>query len=68
MSKSQPRAAGFIHLVPTGSHYIPGVPAVEMDVTAERAAELLAYRPAAFTSDTEPAAPATDETAVEPEE
>lgn len=43
-------------IYPTGLAYIPGVPAVQQDVTAERAAELLAYRPAAFTLDPKAAA------------
>lgn len=38
-------------IYPTGDFYIPGVPAIEQDVTPERAAELLAYRPPAFTTD-----------------
>lgn len=58
---------GTVHIVPTGNAYIPGVPAVEQDVTPERAAELLAFKPAAFTTTTElPAAPA--EPAVEPDD
>jgi hypothetical protein len=41
-------AAKTVHLAPTGSAYIGGVPAVEGDYPAERAAELLAYFPPAF--------------------
>ncbi len=37
-----------VHLVPTDT-YIAGVPAVEMDVTEEEAAELLRWSPPAFT-------------------
>lgn len=55
-----------VRIRPTGVHHIPGVPAVEQDVSPERAAELLAYRPAAFTAappQTEPDPPAAhDET------
>ncbi len=46
-----------VHLYPTGYAWIPGVPAVECDVTPERAAELLAWYPPAFTIDP-PDAPA----------
>lgn len=51
-----------VHLTPTLDFHIPGVPAIEQDVTPERAAELLAYRPPAFTTDSPvvPAAPSTD--------
>lgn len=49
-----------VHVVPTAGYYIPGVPAVEQDVTPEVAAELLAYRPAAFTTSDTPAAPAPE--------
>ena len=42
-------ATKLVHLFPTRDHYIPGVPAVECDVSPERAAELLAYHPPAFT-------------------
>ena len=41
-----------VHLYPTSDHHIGGVPAVEQDVTPERARELLAYAPPAFTTDT----------------
>lgn len=51
-----------VHLYPTGDYHIPGVPAVECDVTPERAAELLAYRPPAFTTDPPPGEPATEPT------
>lgn len=37
-----------VHLIPTRDFYIPGVPAIEQDAAPERAAELLAYRPPAF--------------------
>jgi hypothetical protein len=36
-------------IYPTRDWYIPGVPAVAQDVDEGTAAELLAYRPAAFT-------------------
>jgi hypothetical protein len=39
-----------VTIYPTAEAYIPGVPAIEQDVTPERAAELLAYRPPAFTT------------------
>ena len=39
-----------VTIYPTGSHYIPGVPAVEQEVSTTRAEELLAYEPAAFTT------------------
>lgn len=38
-------------IYPTGEAYIPGVPAIEQEVSDERADELLAYSPAAFTLD-----------------
>lgn len=49
-----------VTVYPTGRAYIPGVPTVPQDVTPKRAAELLAYRPAAFTTDPPkpPASPA----------
>ena len=37
-----------VHLIPTDSAYIPGVPAVEGDYEDDVAAELLSYHPAAF--------------------
>lgn len=37
-----------VHLEPTGSAYIPGVPAVPMDLPEDEAAELLAWSPPAF--------------------
>ena len=46
-----------VHLYPTVQAHIPGVAAVECDVAPERAAELLAYFPPAFTTDP-PDAPA----------
>ena len=46
-----------VHLYPTSGFYIPGVPAVEQDVDAETAKELLAYSPPAFTT-TPPGPPA----------
>jgi hypothetical protein len=39
-----------VRIYPTGTHHVPGVPAVEQEVTPDRAAELLAYRPPAFTT------------------
>ena len=57
-----------VHLFPATGWYVPGVPAVECDVTPARAAELLAYHPPAFTTTTpppdepaQPDAPAPDE-------
>jgi hypothetical protein len=49
-------------IYPTTGFYIPGVAAVVQEVSPERAAELLAYRPPAFTTDPpdEPAATPTD--------
>ena len=38
-------------IYPTGTAYIGGVEAIEQEVSAARAKELLAYRPAAFTTD-----------------
>ena len=46
-----------VHLYPVLGAFIPGVPAVECDVSPERAAELLAWYPPAFTTDP-PDAPA----------
>lgn len=37
-----------IKLIPVPGAYIQGVPAVPMEVSPERAKELLAYHPAAF--------------------
>lgn len=39
-----------VRLYPTGLAHIDNVPSVEQDVTPERAAELLAYTPPAFTT------------------
>ena len=38
-------------IYPTGTAYIGGVEAIDQEVSAARAKELLAYRPAAFTTD-----------------
>lgn len=46
-----------VRLYPTGLAHIDNVPSVVQDVTPERAAELLAYSPPAFT--TTPPEPAT---------
>lgn len=48
-----------VRLYPASGYHIPGVAHVVQDVTPERAAELLAYRPPAFTTDPpdEPAEP-----------
>ena len=43
-------------IFPTGLAYIGGVEAIEQEVSAARAKELLAYRPAAFTTDPKQAA------------
>lgn len=43
-----PKLEGEVTLVPVPGHWIHGVPAVEQTVSAERAAELLAYFPPAF--------------------
>ncbi len=48
-----------VRLYPTGTAYIDGVPAVVIDVSPERAKELLAYFPPAFTTEP-PAQPATE--------
>jgi len=48
-----------VRIFPTPEAYIPGVPAVEQEVTPERAAELLAYHPPAFTT-SPPGAPAPE--------
>lgn len=45
-------------IYPSGTNFIPGVPAVPTECTPERAAELLAYRPPAFTT-TPPGPPAS---------
>lgn len=45
------KKADTVRLYPTLDFHVPGVPAVEQDVTPERAAELLAWSPAAFTTD-----------------
>ncbi len=55
-----------VHLVPTGDAYIAGVPAVECDVDPETAAELLAYRPAAFVVAKRPKAASKPEPDAEP--
>ncbi len=55
-------APKLVHLYPTADHYIPGVPAVECDVTADVAAELLAYHPPAFTTKPPPETPAAEPT------
>lgn len=43
-------------IYPTGTAYIGGVEAIEQEVSAARAKKLLAYRPAAFTTDPKQAA------------
>ncbi len=43
-------------IYPTGTAYIGGIEAIEQEVSAARAKELLAYRPAAFTADPKQAA------------
>jgi hypothetical protein len=50
-----------VRLVPTGTAYIPGVPAVECEVDEERAAELLSYNPPAFVLAEEPDEATTEE-------
>lgn len=61
MRKANPDpAAPPVRLYPTGDFHIPGVPAVAQEVTPERAAELLAYRPPAFTTHPPPAEPAPE--------
>lgn len=59
-----------VHLRPTVIAFIPGVPAVECDVSPERAAELLAWFPPAFTTDPPdaPAEPTPPDAPAEPEE
>lgn len=51
------RSRELVRLYPTGIAHIDNVPSVVQDVTPERAAELLAYFPPAFTK--EPPEPAT---------
>lgn len=53
---------GLVRLYPTRDAFIPGVPAIEQDVTPERAEELLAYQPPAFTTDPPPAVEAQQST------
>ena len=43
-----------VRLYPTGLAFIDNVPEVVQDVTPERAAELLAYQPPAFTTEPPP--------------
>ena len=43
--------SGLVHLRPVVGRFIPGVAAIEQDVTPEEASILLAYTPAAFTAD-----------------
>lgn len=43
-----------VHLEPTGDAFIPGVPAVPMDVTEAEADTLLAWTPPAFVVVKEP--------------
>ena len=54
------KAPELTRLYPTGTHYIAGVAAVECDVSPERAAELLAYSPPAFTTNPPPDVPVTE--------
>lgn len=54
MARSRPET---VRLYPTGLAHIDNVPSLVQDVTLERAAELLAYFPPAFTK--EPPEPAT---------
>ncbi len=56
-------AVKLIRIYPTATAYVPGVPAVIQDVTPDRADELLAYRPPAFTLTPPAPAPAP----IEPE-
>lgn len=51
-----PKTPALVRLYPTSDASIPGVPAEVQDVTPERAEELLAYQPPAFTTDPPPAA------------
>ncbi len=48
-----------VTIFPLPDFYVPGVSHVEQEVSPERAAELLAYQPPAFTTDppAEPAQP-----------
>lgn len=65
-------AADKVTLVPTGTAFIPGVPAIEQTVSAKRAAELLAWSPPAFKvkrgSKAEPINEATDSAPAAPAE
>lgn len=55
-----PKDKALVRLFPVPGNTIPGVPAIEQDVTPEQAAELLAYQPPAFTTD--PPKPVTADT------
>jgi hypothetical protein len=55
-----------VHIFPAEGAYIPGVPAIEQDVDAETAKELLAYSPPAFTL--KPPAEGPAEEPAQPEE
>ncbi len=54
-----------VHLRPVDGRFIPGVAAIDQDVTPEEAEILLAYTPAAFTAD-HPKAPRPDRPPPEP--
>ena len=56
MTADKKEARQKVRLVPVSGRYIPGVPAIAMTVSASRAAELLAYTPAAFVEAEEPPA------------
>jgi hypothetical protein len=49
-----PKSEALVRLYPTRDASIPGVAAEVIDVTPERAAELLEYQPQAFTTDPPP--------------
>ena len=52
--KQKREAPSLVRLNPVPGRYIPGVPDVAQDVSPERAAELLAYTPAAFVKGRKP--------------
>lgn len=53
-----PKSEALVRLYPLPDASIPGVPAIEQDVTPERAEELLSYQPPAFTTKPPKAEPA----------
>ena len=60
-------APATVTIYPTGTHYIPGVPATVTECDPMTAEVLLAYRPAAFTTEPPPDPAPTDQAAIQPE-